>query len=112
VLLSLPARVSGPFCVLLPASAQALLLHGNKWSLIAALYMPWREPLDLRTACHSKTTAVFASRNKLVQQGRTLDWLLSHSTAEYKALWDYYNSHMAAAMAQVRSCPRCSFLQG
>jgi hypothetical protein len=31
-----------------------------------------------------------------VQQARTLDWLLSNSTTDYRALWESYNNHMVA----------------
>lgn len=31
-----------------------------------------------------------------MQQARSLDWLLSNSSTEYRALWESYNNHMLA----------------
>ena len=84
-------RTAPPEACLGCSRPQVVQQRGNKWTSIAAEYLPWRTPLDLRAACLHKTAAAFAA-NSYVQQGRSLAWLLDHASPDYQALWEWYRT--------------------
>lgn len=83
---------------------QAQCLHGNKWTFIAAQYLPWRFPLDLRAACHVRTKQDRAARNPYLQEGQSLAWLLTNTPNEYKQRWEQHKRRVSTSEVGHKSC--------